>query len=151
MLFYQIWTLVYKTLLVAWVRRPLFTTIRAFFIPLTLVLIISYAQYFFNPPQHFGIGDPSEIHPLSSALSRSSSSRDTVAFAHSGLRGGAIDAVISSVAETCRQAGKKTVTVQSNRDIASVCKSSSRGSSNCYGYVPPGQNTYKCRVEERRI
>ena len=135
MLIIQIWALMYKTLLVSLVRRPLSTTIRAFVIPLGLVLVISYAQYFFNPHQHFGIGNATPITPLSTALSRASSHRDTVAFVNSGFIGGDIAAVIDDVATICRGAGKKVVTIADNADIPNICKSSDRGTSNCYGAV----------------
>lgn len=50
----QVWALAEKDIQVAAVRWPISTTIRAIILPLAIVLIVSYAQYFFNPLQHYG-------------------------------------------------------------------------------------------------
>ncbi|KAI9671179.1 MAG: hypothetical protein M1817_003686 [Caeruleum heppii] len=134
-IFRQIWTLITKTLILTVIRRPISTAIRAFIYPLALILVLSYAQFFLNPPQTFGVASPSPILSLEDALPRASPSRDTVAFVHNGLTGGAISAVIEAVAGPCRSAGKTVRLLASNDELISACESSARASSNCYGAV----------------
>ena len=131
----QTWTLALKTLMIGLMRRPISTTIRAFIFPLVLVLIISYAQYFFNPPQHWGVGVAQPILSLSDALAKSSASRDTVAFIDNGLTGGDISRVIDTVAANFRAAGKKVQPLSSKSELRRTCQTSERGTSNCYGAV----------------
>ncbi|KAL8687648.1 MAG: hypothetical protein Q9224_005091 [Gallowayella concinna] len=131
----QVWTLVKKDLLIAAVRRPISMTIRALVLPLAIVLIVSYAQYFFNPPQHFGIGQPGPILSLSDAISRSSGGRNSIAFVDNGLTGGDISAVIEDVAMPFRNAGKTIHNKASSSDLADACPSSQRGTTSCYGAV----------------
>lgn len=83
----QVWTLVKKDLLIAAARRPISTAIRAFILPLAIVFVVSYAQYFFNLLQHSGVGRPSPVLSLSDAVSRSSGGRNSVAFVDNGLAG----------------------------------------------------------------
>ena len=131
----QVLTLVYKNLLVAAIRRPISTTIRAFIAPLLIVLLLSYAQYFLNPAQTFGIGHASPIHSLSSAISKATSGRDTIVFVDNGLVGGDIAAVIDEVSDPFRKAGKHIVTLRNEQDISNVCESSQKGASDCFAAI----------------
>ena len=128
----QVWTLYRKNLLIAAVRRPISTIVRAVILPLTIVLVVAYSQYFFNPTQRFGMGSPSTVLSLSDALSHASASRDTVVFVNSGFIGGDISRVIDEVSEPFRQAGKRVITINSQSEVSNVCLSSDRGSSNCF-------------------
>lgn len=131
----QVWTLVKKDLLIAAVRRPISTTIRALILPLAVVLIVSYAQYFFNPPQHFGVGRPAPVLSLPDAISRSSGGRNSVAFVDNGLTGGEISAVIEDVAAPFRRGGKTVRRIANYSGLADACPSSQRGTTGCYGAV----------------
>jgi ATP-binding cassette subfamily A (ABC1) protein 3 len=57
----QIWALVRKNLLLLCVRRPIYTFIRAFALPLVIVLIIAYSKNFFASPQHWGVSSPHNV------------------------------------------------------------------------------------------
>ncbi|KAL8829277.1 MAG: hypothetical protein Q9170_006239 [Blastenia crenularia] len=132
---HQIWTLVKKDLLIAAARRPISTTIRALLLPLAIVLIISYAQYFFNPPQHFGVGETSPILSLSNAIAGSSGGRTNIAFVDNGLKGGEIASIIDDVATSFRKAGKSIHNLTQESDLLKTCASSQRGTTSCFGAV----------------
>ncbi|KAL8728029.1 MAG: hypothetical protein Q9166_005700 [cf. Caloplaca sp. 2 TL-2023] len=131
----EVWTLVKKDLLIAAVRRQISTTICAIILPQAVVLIVSYAQYFFNPPQHFGIREPGPILSLSDAISKLSGGRNAIAFVDNGLTGGEISAVIEDVASPFRKAGKAVHNTANYTDLADTCPSSQRGTTSCYGAV----------------
>ena len=136
LIFRQICQLVEKNLLIAAVRRPISTTLRAVIFPLAIVLIVSFAQEFFNAPQHFGTGTPSPILSLKEALSRSSPARDTVAFvipsdSHSEIRD-----VYKVLSDQINQvSGKKAVSLVDEDALQPTCKTSHNGASRCYGAV----------------
>lgn len=52
----QVWALTKKNLVIAVIRRPISTSIRALIIPLLVVLLVGYSQKFFSSPEHHGIG-----------------------------------------------------------------------------------------------
>lgn len=131
----QIRTLLYKNLLVAAIRRPILTTIRALIIPLLIALVLSYAQYFLNPAQQFGVGRATPVYPLSTAISKASSGRNTVVFVDNGLTGGDIGVVIDEVAAPFRSAGKQVVVLHNESETQSVCQTSQKGSSKCFGAI----------------
>ena len=128
----QTWTLIEKNLLVGAVRRPISTLIRAILLPLTIILVVAYSQYFFNPNQRFGVGHPSPILSLPDAISHAGAGRDTVVFVDSGFSGGDISAVIDEVSSPFRHARKKVIILNNQSDVDDVCVSSERGSSNCF-------------------
>lgn len=131
----QIWTLLSKNILVAAIRRPISTTIRALIIPLLIALLLAFAQYFLNPSQRFGIGHAAPVYSLSTAISKATSGRDTVVFVNNGLTGGDVEAVIDEVANRFRQADKQVVVLHNESDIQDVCQTSQKGSSKCFGAV----------------
>ena len=131
----QSWALIKKNLLITAVRRPVSTTLRALIFPLAIVLIVSYAQYFLNPPQHFGIGSSSPILSLPQAISRSSPSRDSVAFIHDPNASDDVFKVVNVVSKPFKDAGKTIKTASDESVIQKLCQSSQRGTSNCYGAV----------------
>ena len=132
----QIWQLVVKNLLIAAVRRPITTTLRALIFPLAVVFILSYAQYFFNAPQQFGTGTPTPIRTLAQALSDSSPARNTVAFvipdgSHHEIR----DVFNSVSSEVQRVKGRKAVALPDEDALAERCRISQSGSSGCFGAI----------------
>ena len=58
-----------------------------------------------------------------------------MAFVNNGLVGGEIEQVINDVSGQVTGAGKMAQTLQSENDLLTVCRSSIRGVSNCYGAV----------------
>ncbi|KAI4205574.1 MAG: hypothetical protein LQ350_000353 [Teloschistes chrysophthalmus] len=131
----QVWTLVQKDLLVAAVRRPISTSIRAIILPLAIVLIVSYAQFFFNPPQRFGVGEPRPVLSLSDAVARSSGGRNAMAFVDNRLTNGDVSAIIEEVATPFRKAGKSVHTLTQESDLLNTCPSSHKGTTSCFGAV----------------
>jgi ATP-binding cassette subfamily A (ABC1) protein 3 len=60
----QIWALIRKNLLLICVRRPISTFIRAFALPLVIVLVVGYSKEFFASPQHWGVSYPHHVSLL---------------------------------------------------------------------------------------
>ena len=61
LLFRQIWALVRKNLLLICVRRPIATFIRAFALPLVIVLLLAYSNNFFAGPQTWGVSSAHNV------------------------------------------------------------------------------------------
>jgi ATP-binding cassette subfamily A (ABC1) protein 3 len=97
------------------------------------MFFITYAKNFFVPPSDFGIGSPRSIRSLENALGAAQGNRDTVVFVNNGHTGGEIGRVIDSLSETIRGAGKNVVLVEQDVQLLTVCQSSLRGASTCYG------------------
>ncbi|KJR85200.1 ABC transporter domain containing protein [Sporothrix schenckii 1099-18] len=134
--FRQVWTLSCKNIRIVLIRNPLATVIRAFVIPLILFAFFSFAKYLFVPPAVFGVGTLKPLLSLSDALADAAiTGRHTVAFYNGGFAGGAIDAVIDSVATQVEQAGSIAVRLANESQIETVCHSSLRGVTTCYGAV----------------
>lgn len=57
----QVWALIRKNLLIICLRRPISTFIRAFAIPLAVILILAYSKDFFASPVHWGISSPHNV------------------------------------------------------------------------------------------
>lgn len=57
----QIWALIRKNLLLICVRRPISTFLRAFAIPLVIVLVVGYSKNFFASPQTWGVSSPHNV------------------------------------------------------------------------------------------
>ncbi|KAL1895100.1 hypothetical protein Sste5346_005522 [Sporothrix stenoceras] len=134
--FRQVWTLSAKNVRIVLIRNPIATVIRALIIPLILFAFFSFAKYLFVPPAVFGVGTLKPLLSLSDALTDAASTgRHTVAFYNGGLAGGAIDAVIDSVAKQVEDAGSIVVRLANDSQIDTVCHSSLRGVTTCYGAV----------------
>ncbi|KAL1595875.1 hypothetical protein SLS60_009565 [Paraconiothyrium brasiliense] len=116
-IFSQTWTLTKKTLMVVF------------------MFFITYAKNFFVPPSDFGIGSPTPIRSFESALAAASGNRNTVVFVNNGHTGGDIERVIESLSDTVRGAGKKAITTEQDVDLLTLCASSLRGASTCYGAI----------------
>ncbi|KAL9090930.1 MAG: hypothetical protein Q9165_005138, partial [Trypethelium subeluteriae] len=88
---------------------------------------------FFVPPSDYGIGSASSLRSLPDALAAGESSRNTVAFVNNGHTGGQIQNVIDQLSNTVKGAGKKVQVVGSDVELLTVCRSSLRGASDCFG------------------
>ncbi|CAK7211181.1 hypothetical protein SCUCBS95973_001046 [Sporothrix curviconia] len=132
----QVWTLSAKNVRIVFIRHPIATVIRALIIPLILFAFFSFAKYLFVPPAVFGIGTLKPLLSLSDALADAAiTGRHTVAFYNGGLAGGAIDAVIDTIAAQVESTGSTVVRLANDSQIDTVCHSSLRGVTTCYGAV----------------
>lgn len=97
------------------------------------MFFISYAKNFFVPPSDFGIGSPVPVLSFIDALRASVGGRNTVAFVNNGYTGGDIETLIDYLTVSVNTAGLTPVTLSSDDDLLTVCRSSLRGVSGCYG------------------
>ncbi|TLD21817.1 ABC transporter-like protein [Venturia nashicola] len=129
----QTWTLTKKNLLVSLTHNWASTTLRAFILPVVFMFFISYLKNFFLPPSDYGIGSPRPIRSFIDALETSSGGRDTVAFVNNGHTGGDIEALINYLSVSVRTAGKDPVVLTNEQALLTICRSSLRGASQCFG------------------
>lgn len=73
------------------------------------------------------------MRSLANALNAAGGGRNTVAFVNNGFIGGDIEAVIDSVAATVRSQGKIAQILSKEEELLTVCRSSLRGVSACFG------------------
>lgn len=132
----QVWTLIAKNLRIVFIRHPFATIIRALIIPIALLVFFSYAKYIFVPDAVYGIGTSRPLMSLSAALAKGAASgRETVAFSNGGFSNGAIDAVIDTLVAKVEAAGSRAVRLTNDSALDSLCPSSLRGVTTCYGAV----------------
>ncbi|KAH7077388.1 hypothetical protein FB567DRAFT_632250 [Paraphoma chrysanthemicola] len=129
----QTWILTKKTLLVVFWRHWFFTSVRAFWAPIIFMFFITYAKNFFVPPSEFGIGATHPIRSFPNALGAATGGRDKVVFVNSGYTGGEIENVIGQLSNQVRGAGLEAITIDREVDLLTVCESSLRGASTCFG------------------
>lgn len=145
----QIWALIRKNLLLLCIRRPISTLIRAFVLPLVIVLIIAYSKSFFSSPQHWGISSP---HDVSVCLVNSPDSRvdsiqvrslkdglaasnaRIVGFIDNGMKGDVAN-VIDSLGRQIREAGMTPKAFENVSSMAQECRTDAKGVSPCYGSI----------------
>ena len=99
------------------------------------MFFISYAKNFFIPPSQYGIGSPTRLRSLTEALDIAPGGRHVVAFVNNGFPNGNISAAIDQLSTTVRAAGKDVRIVERETDLTTVCRSSLRGVTECYGAV----------------
>ena len=128
----QIWTLTWKNILIVLFRHPLTTPLRCFVLPVAFTVFLAYARNLFVPPSQYGIGEATPIRSFADALS-SGNSRNTVAFVNNGFTGGDIHRIIGTVADQVRSAGKNVQILGQEEELHTVCKSTIRGVSKCFG------------------
>jgi ATP-binding cassette subfamily A (ABC1) protein 3 len=131
----QWWALVEKTLLIVFWRNWFGTLVRAFFAPIIFFFFIAYAKNFFVPPSEFGVGSPFPVRSLADAVSHGSGGRSNFVFVNNGYTGGQISEIITPISETLSGAGLNVRTVESESELLTVCRSTIRSVSNCFGAV----------------
>ncbi|RAL60412.1 hypothetical protein DID88_000187 [Monilinia fructigena] len=131
----QIRTLTGKNLLITLNRHAFSTFIRAFILPVALIVFLSYARNLFIPPSTYGIGSSHTIRSLAEGLNAATGGRNTLAFVNNGLIGGDIDNVIAGLASQAEAVGAKVQRLTTEADLLDVCKSSLRGATSCYGAI----------------
>ncbi|EME87134.1 ABC transporter, ABC-A family [Pseudocercospora fijiensis CIRAD86] len=131
----QLCTLCEKTLIIVFMRHWLSTLIRAFLAPVIFMFIISYAKNFFVPPSEFGIGTPTALRSLSEAVRASAGGRDLVVVAHNASTASDIATVTEALRGPITAQGKTFQVVDSEQELLTLCPSSIRGVSPCFGAV----------------
>ncbi|KAK4069218.1 hypothetical protein Trihar35433_5797 [Trichoderma harzianum] len=134
-LYSQIWALTEKTLRIIILRHTVSTIYSALVLPIVLTVYLGIGQKFTQPNDKFGIASPSDIFSLDNALSKSDGGRNTVVFVNSGHTGGDIGRVIDGVSDIVKGAGKNATIIQDEDDLGYTCRSTIRGTSNCFGAV----------------
>ncbi|KAH7089962.1 hypothetical protein FB567DRAFT_315520 [Paraphoma chrysanthemicola] len=130
----QIWALIRKNLLLICVRRPISTFIRAFALPLVIVLVVGYSKNFFASPQTWGVSSPHNVRSFSEGLA-ASKGRDIIGFVNNGMKDGDVDSVIGSLSRQIRDAGKTPVNYNGTSAMAQDCVTNTKGVSPCYGAI----------------
>ena len=131
----QWYALVEKTLLIVFWRNWFSTLVRAFFAPIIFFFFIAYAKNFFVPPSEFGVGSPYLVRSLADAVSHSSGGRSNFVFVNNGFSGGQISEIITPISDQLSGAGLNVQTVESEGELLTICRSSIRSVSNCFGAV----------------
>ncbi|KIV93068.1 hypothetical protein PV10_04313 [Exophiala mesophila] len=129
--FRQVWSLTLKNLLIFFIRHSFSTTLRAFILPCIYVGFLSYARYLFISPSVFGIGEPTPVRALSSALDLASGGRDRLVFVNNGFSGGQIESVINQVVDQTSGFGGHVEVFSEEEELLTRCRNSIRGTSRC--------------------
>lgn len=91
----------------------------------------SYARYLFIAPSVFGIGDPTPVRDLSSALDLVSGGRDRLVFVNNGFSGGQIESVINQVVDQTSNFAGHVEILSEEEELLFRCRNSIRGTSRC--------------------
>ncbi|KAH7304525.1 hypothetical protein B0I35DRAFT_401028 [Stachybotrys elegans] len=134
MLWRQVWILCCKNWIIT-KRRWASTLLRAFLVPILLVVLLCYARNFLSTPATFGIGTSAEVCGLEEALSQVSGGRDRIVFVDNGFGNRDIESVISTVSRQFRSTGISSTTLRRETQLRTECNSSSQGSSRCVAAV----------------
>jgi ATP-binding cassette subfamily A (ABC1) protein 3 len=129
----QTWTLTWKNILIVLFRHPFSTPLRCFLLPVIFIGFLAYARNLFIPPAHYGIGKSIPVRTFSDALDAAGGGRNRVVLVNGGLTGGDIQTVIQDVASTVKASGKDVEVVSSETELLTLCRSTLRGTSTCYG------------------
>ncbi|KAI9887393.1 MAG: hypothetical protein M1823_000818 [Watsoniomyces obsoletus] len=129
----QTWTLTRKNFLIAFWRRPFSTILRAFLLPVVIVIFLAYVRDLFDPPSKYGIGSPRPVRSVIEAMGEDEAARNTLVFVRNGLRGGDVDRVIERVADPVRRGGKTVRVLETPGELLDVCPSSLREVTPCFG------------------
>jgi ABC-type multidrug transport system ATPase subunit len=131
----QVLTLVNKNLSLL-LRHHINTTIyTALLLPILLTVYIGIGQRLNQPQSKYGFADPLEIRAFDDALKSASSWHKDVVFVHNGHTGGEIERVIGDLRSQVEAAGKTAHVEESEDRLRSICRSSFKMSSSCYGAV----------------
>lgn len=128
----QTWTLTKKTLLIALVRHPFTTAIRAFILPVAFMIFLAYSRNLFGRNSYYGVGQPSPIRSLPTAMRIVENDRKILVLVNGGFVGGDIDRVIEQVAVPVRREGRTVRVLQTSEELLDTCRSSLNAVSNCY-------------------
>lgn len=90
------------------------------------------------PPVTYGVGEPHPIRSLQWGLDNASGGRKNLVFVNNGYSGGQIDQVIDAV--TSQLTGHQITKLNSSTTLTTICRSSLRGVTPCYGAVVFGSS-----------
>ncbi|KAF4775317.1 ABC transporter [Colletotrichum scovillei] len=131
----QVGVLSTKNFIILLARHPVSTIYTAILLPIILTVYLGIGKNLNSPSNEFGIADPRPIRSLAEGLAASDGSRNTVVLVNSGLSGGDVDRVIEAISAQVSAAGKITTTITNPSDLGSICRSSFRATTTCYGAV----------------
>lgn len=131
----QTLALIRKELLITLWRHWFYTAIRALLFPVIFTVVIASIRNWILPSAYFGTGSPAPIRSFSDALSAAGSTRPRVVFINNGFQDGDIGHVIDQLSTTARNAGKDVRTLPDDSRLSSICPTSNKGISDCYGAV----------------
>jgi ATP-binding cassette subfamily A (ABC1) protein 3 len=124
-----------KTLRIILQRHFVSTLYSALLLPVLASVYLGIGQRLTNPDNSYGVSAPRAVLPLADALAAADSARDTVIFVDNGFRDGEIARVVASLSRTVAGAGRNATTIASDAALSYSCRSSFRGTSNCFGAV----------------
>ncbi|KAF7554007.1 hypothetical protein G7Z17_g3206 [Cylindrodendrum hubeiense] len=136
--FKQVVTLMGKNLRILLFRHLALCIIMAFVVPIILAAFFSFAKNLFVPPAVFGIGSPHAVKTLAQAFDKAhGSSRDKFVLVNNGFTGGNIETVLDELASQAKAAADfvEVVTVDTEDQLTTECRSSLRGVTTCFGAV----------------
>ncbi|KAL2873688.1 hypothetical protein SGCOL_011172 [Colletotrichum sp. CLE4] len=131
----QVGILSTKNFIIMLARHPVSTIYTAILLPIILTVYLGIGKNLNSPSNNFGIADPRPIRSLAEGLAASDGSRDTVVLVNSGLSGGDVDRAITAISSQVSAAGKNATTITNPSDLGSICRSSFRATTSCYGAV----------------
>ena len=131
----QTWTLTKKDLLLVVRRRWLSTFIRAVAFPIVLTVILASVKTWIHNDGGYGVGTPSPIRSLPDAFDAVGSSRKNFVIVDRGLQGENIRYVIDSLRDMATNGGRTVRIANDDSQIAGLCPSSSKGSTDCFAAV----------------
>ncbi|KXH53268.1 ABC transporter [Colletotrichum salicis] len=124
-----------KNFIILLARHPVSTIYTAILLPIILTVYLGIGKNLISPSNDFGIADPRPIRSLAEGLAASDGSRDTVVLVNSGLSGGDVDRTITAISAQVSSAGRNATTITNTSDLDSICRSSFRATTSCYGAV----------------
>jgi ATP-binding cassette subfamily A (ABC1) protein 3 len=128
----QTWTLTVKTLLIAFIRHPSSTILRALILPIIFMIFLANARRFFVPPAYFGIGEASPVKDLAVAMDAASGGRNTLVFVNGGFEGGDIEKVINQSMGLVEGKGKVVKMLRNETELVDICRNTLRLVSTCF-------------------
>jgi len=130
----QIWVLVWKDLLLILSRKSRHSTAyRALVAPIVVSMYLCFIFRVYFPNATYGIGTPSDVRNLTSAMLYAAGTRNNLILVNAGPQGGDIDRVIDSVAGPPKAAGRNVTVTTDQGVILSTCHSRLTGVTNCFG------------------
>lgn len=109
-------------------RKWITTALRAWLLPLGIVIFLCFAKNIFFPPQTFGIGDLAPVHKLKDVQN------GKLVFIKGHL-GDFADPFIEKVIVDEELDRKKVAVIEKEEDLSQICSINLQGSSQCYAAV----------------
>jgi ATP-binding cassette, subfamily A (ABC1), member 3 len=127
----QTWALTKKNLLVAVVRHPISTFLRAIALPIALIVLVLEVKTFLDVPGTYGIGSPHPIQPLTSQLLGG----QPLALVVLPNLGSDVDYVVQQLKTTLRDVPQQVLRLHNETELLTRCPVSIHGTSGCFGAI----------------